>query len=65
MVQLKTNQEGMLLQPIQIRRGLSLAVTFLYSTYSINRADCGYHVHGTKRKINHLLYTDDLKLLSR
>ena len=46
-------------------RGLSLAVTFLYSTYSINRADCGYQVHGTKRKISHLLYMEDLKLLGR
>ena len=47
-----------------LSRGLSLAVTFLYSTYSINRADCGYQVHGTERKISHF-YTDDLKLLGR
>ena len=29
----------------------------------MNRADCGYQVHGTERKISHLLYIDDLKLL--
>ena len=34
-------------------------------TNELNRADCGYQVHGTERKINHLLYTDDLKLLGR
>jgi len=41
----------------------------LYSTYSINnsinRSDCGYQVHGTERKISHLLYMDDWKLLGR
>jgi len=31
----------------------------------LNRADCGYQVHGTERKISHLLYKDDLKLLGR
>ena len=70
MLQLKTKQEGMLLQPIPIQRGIfqgtvvSIAVTFLYSAYSINRADCGYQVHGTERKINHL-YMDYMKLLGR
>ena len=51
-----------------IPRGLSFAITFLHSTLSItnklNRADCGYQVHGTERKISHL-YMDDLKLLGR
>ena len=32
-------------------------------TNELNRADCGYQVHGTERKISHLLYMDDLKLL--
>jgi len=31
----------------------------------MKRADCGYQVHGTERKISHLLYMDDLKLLGR
>jgi len=31
----------------------------------MNRADCGYQVRGTERKISHLLYMDDLKLLGR
>ena len=31
----------------------------------LNKADCGYHVHGTERKISHLLYMDDLELLGR
>ena len=35
------------------------------STNELNRADCGYRVHGTERKISHLLYMDDLKLLGR
>ena len=31
----------------------------------LNRADCGYTVHRTERKISHLLYMDGLKLLVR
>jgi len=34
-------------------------------TNEMNRADCEYQVHGTERKISHLLYMDDLKLLGR
>jgi hypothetical protein len=34
-------------------------------TKELNRADCGYQVHGTERKISHLLYMDDMKLLGR
>ena len=49
--------------------GLSFAIILLHCTYSIknelNRADCGYHVHGTERKISQLLYMNDLKLLGR
>ena len=52
-----------------IPRGLSFAITFSLSTHSINkqlnRAVCGYQVHGTERKISHLLYMDDLRLLGR
>jgi len=34
-------------------------------TNELNRADFRYQVHGTGRKISHLLYMDDLKLLGR
>ena len=34
-------------------------------TNELNRADCGYQVHGTERRISRLLYMDDLKLLGR
>jgi hypothetical protein len=52
-----------------VPRGLSFAITLLIAliplTNELNRADCGYQVHGTERKIIHLLYKDDLKLLGR
>jgi hypothetical protein len=34
-------------------------------THELNRSKCGYQVYGTERKINHLLYMDDLKLIGR
>jgi predicted Holliday junction resolvase-like endonuclease len=37
---------------IIIIRGLSFAITLLHSTNELNRADCGYQVHGTERKIS-------------
>ena len=61
-------------QPIQVRRGIfqgdSLSpllffIALIPLTNELNRADCGYQVHGTERKIGHLLYLDDLKLLGR
>ena len=61
-------------QPIQIRRGifqgdcfspLLFCIALVPLTNELNRADCGYQVHGTERKISHLLYMDDLKLLGR
>jgi len=61
-------------QPIQIRRGifqgyslspLLFCIALIPLTNELNRADCGYQVHGTERKISHLLYMNDLKLLSR
>ena len=44
---------------------LQLNISFIIHslTNELNRADCGYQVHGTERKISHLLYMDDLKLL--
>ena len=61
-------------QPIQVRRGifqgdslspLLFCIALIPLTNELNRADCGYRVHGTERKISHLLYMDDLKLLGR
>ena len=64
----------MQLQPIQIwwaiLKGDSLS-SLLYCrelvalTHELNIADCGYQVHKTERKISHLLYMNDLKLLVR
>jgi hypothetical protein len=71
---LKTKQEIMQSQPIQIRRGilqgdclspLLFCIALIPLTNELNRADCGYQVHGTEREISHLLYMDDLKLLGR
>ena len=68
---LKTKQEVMQSQPIQIRRGifqgdslspLLFCIALIPLTNELNRADCGYQIHGTERKISHLLYMDDLKL---
>ena len=61
-------------QPIQIQRGifqgdsltpLLFCIPLIPLTNELNRADCGYQVHGTEKKISHLLYMDDLKLLGR
>ena len=71
---LKTKQEVIQSQLIQIRRGIFLGdslssllfcIAHIPLTNELNRADCGYQVHGTERKISHLLYMDDLKLLGR
>ena len=71
---LRTKQEVMQSQPIQIRRGifqgdslspLLFCIALIPLTNELNRADRGYQVHGTERKISHLLYMDDLKLLGR
>ena len=70
----KAKQEVMHSQPIQIRRGifqgdslssLLFCIALIPLTNELNRADCGYQVHGTEGKISHLLYMDDLKLLGR
>ena len=67
-------QDVMRSQPIQIRRGifqgdtlspLRLCIALIPLTNELIRADCGYQVHGTERKISHLLYMDNLKLLGR
>ena len=71
---LKTKQEVMQSQPIQIQRGifqgdclstLLFCIVLMPLTNELNRADCGYQVHGSERKVSNLLYMDDLKLLGR
>ena len=71
---LKSKQEVMQSQPTHIRRGifqgvslspLHFCIALIPLTNELNRADCGYQVHGTERKISHLMYMDDLKLLGR
>jgi len=60
-------------QPIQLRRrifqGDSLSpllwIALITLTKELNRADCGYQVHGTEREISHFVYMEDLKLLGR
>jgi hypothetical protein len=71
---LETNQELIQLRLIKINReifpGDSLSsfifcIALIPLTNELNRTKCGYQVYGTERKINHLLYTDDLKLIGR
>jgi len=71
---LKTKQEVIQSQPIHIRRGifqgdclspLLFCIALIPLTNKLNKGDCGYQLHGTERKISHLLYMDDLKLLGR
>jgi hypothetical protein len=70
---LKTNQAVMQSQPMQIGRGIfqgdSLSLLFCFialipSTQELNRADSGYQVHRSERKISHL-YMNGLQLLGR
>jgi len=71
---LKTKQEVMQSQPIQIQSEifheksllpLLFCVALIPLTNKLNRATCGYEVRGTETKISHLLYMDDFKLLGR
>jgi hypothetical protein len=72
--QLKINEELMQSGLIKINRGifqcnslspLLFCIAFIPLTHELNRSKCGYQVYGTERKINHLLYMDDLKLIGR
>jgi hypothetical protein len=40
-----------------------IIIALIPLTKELNRDNCGYQVHGIERKISHLLYMDDLKLL--
>jgi len=44
---------------------LLLCTVLIPLTHELNRFKCGYQVYGTERKVGHLLYTDDLKLIGR
>jgi hypothetical protein len=44
---------------------LLFCTVLIPSTHELNRSKCGYQVYGTERKIHHLLYTDDLKLIGK
>jgi hypothetical protein len=44
---------------------LLYCIALIPLTDELNRSKCGYQVHGTERKISHLLYMDDLKLILR
>jgi hypothetical protein len=73
-LQLKTNQELMQSRFIKINRGifqgdslspLLFCIALIPLTHVLNRSKCVYQVYGTERKINHLIYVDDLKLIGR
>jgi hypothetical protein len=73
-LQLKTNQELLQSRLIKINRGifqgdslspLLFCIALIPITNKLNRSKCGYQIHGTERKISHLLYMDDLKLIGR
>jgi len=44
---------------------IKICIAIFPLTNELNKAECGYQVHGTERKNSHLLYMDDLKLLGR
>jgi len=61
---LKTKEEVMQSQPMQIQRGifqgeslspLLFRIALISLTHKLSRPDCGYQVHRTERKISHLL----------
>jgi hypothetical protein len=71
---LKTNQELLQSRLIKINRGifqgdslspLLFCIALIPITNELNRSNCGYRIYGTERKISHLLYIDDLKLIER
>jgi hypothetical protein len=73
-LQLKTNQELLQSRLITINRGIFQGVSMspilfcialIPITNELNRSNCGYKIHGTERKISHLQYMDDLKLIGR
>jgi hypothetical protein len=44
---------------------LLFSIALIPLKHELNRADCGYQVHRTERKISYILYLDDMKLLGR
>jgi hypothetical protein len=73
-LQLKTNQKLLQSKLIKINRGifqgdslspLLFCIALIPITHELNRSNCGYQIHGTERKVSHLLYMDDLKLIGK
>jgi hypothetical protein len=71
---LKINQELLQSRLMKINNGifqgdslspLLFCIALIPITKQLNRSNCGYQIHGTERKISHLLYVDDLKLRGR
>jgi hypothetical protein len=44
---------------------LLFCICFIPLTEQLNRVNTGYEEHTTKKKISHLLYMDDLKLIAK
>jgi hypothetical protein len=44
---------------------LLFCIALIPLTHELKRSKCGYQVYGTERKTNHLLYSNDLKLIGR
>jgi hypothetical protein len=73
-LQLKTSQELLQSRLIKINRGIfrgdSLSpilfcIALIPINHELNRSKCGYQIHETQRKINNLLYMDNLKPIGR
>jgi hypothetical protein len=73
-LQLKTNQELLQSRLIKVNRGifqgdslspLLFCIALIPITHELNTSNCGYQIHGTERKISHLLYMDDRKFIGR
>jgi hypothetical protein len=44
---------------------LLFCVALIPLTHELNKSRCGYQVHGSERKISHLRYMDDMKLMGK
>jgi hypothetical protein len=44
---------------------LLFCIALIPLTHELNSSGCGYQMHGSERKIRHLLYVDDLKMIRK